>query len=184
MRAGASSRLTTETGACGRAARHLPLPSRSGGWGSGPFSALRSLPRGSRDSASLLSPPTRRCTDSQLPGPSRPVLTAALRWPHVGCVGGSGRVPPASRSSSQPPQGESASPSPLEGVKDACQHPWRGSRQGATGSDSCRSAWGALRTSPSSRGVPCGVRNSFLARSPPQKRAAVLSASWCRGSVV
>lgn len=52
------------------------------------------------------------------------------------------------------------------------------------GSDSCRSAWGALQTSPSSRGVPCGVRNTFVARSPPQKRAAVLSASWCRGSVV
>lgn len=61
------------------------------------------------------------------------VLTAALRWPQLGCVGGCRRVPPTCRSSSQPPQGESASPSPLAGVKDARQHPRRGGRQGATG---------------------------------------------------
>lgn len=111
-----------------------PVPLQQLGLRPLPRSAeLRSRSRGWRDSASLLSPPTRRCTDSRLPGLSRPVLAAALRWPQLGCVGGSGRVPPTCRSSAQPPQGESASPSPLEGGKDARQHPRRGGRQGAAG---------------------------------------------------
>lgn len=119
----------------GWAAGELSLPSHSGSWGSGPFPALRSC--GAVLGAGVIQPRCSRlprtCTDSRLPGLSRPVLTAALPWPQLGCVGGCRRVPPTCRSSSQPPQGESASPSPLAGVKDARQHPWRGGRQGATG---------------------------------------------------
>lgn len=67
--------------------RNLLLPSHSGSWGTDPFSALSSPPRGSRDSVSLLSPPTHCCTDSRLPILSHPILTATLLQPHVGHVG-------------------------------------------------------------------------------------------------
>lgn len=65
--------LPAETGVCGWAGEEaLLLPSHSGSWGMGPFPAPRSLPQGSRDSVSLLSPPTRCRTDSHLPSLSRP----------------------------------------------------------------------------------------------------------------
>lgn len=76
----ASPRALERGVGCGGAA--APIPLRQLGLRPLPRSAeLRSRPWGWRDSASLLSPPTRACTDSRLPGLSRPVLSPHSRPP-------------------------------------------------------------------------------------------------------